>query len=164
MRCRRSRADRLRAKGDPVVATVTGYIFASRRGHGMETLNLSYMYGGHTYRDRIMCGGSVNCWEEPSQIRIWVDPNDPGGFAAENGNTDDTLIHLGRMSVFPGGVLFIVAGIVITGLGGGLLFLLTKYSGAGPPPRPRRRKSATSRNVKVSRWGRGRSRAKRRRR
>lgn len=105
--------DGLRERGVEVVATVTRFDEGGFRTTDM--INLSYEYGGQRVERRIRCAGGTGCWESPPPtMRVWVDPDRPTEFLAENGNTDDSDSPRNSWSVFVFGcVLLLIGGVMV---------------------------------------------------
>ncbi|MEV4628631.1 DUF3592 domain-containing protein [Micromonospora sp. NPDC049523] len=114
------KADRLRSEGIPVAAAQAKLYNGSGRGSGVDTVDVSYFYRGEYYQASIRCGGFTGCHSTPSeQTTVWIDPDDPAQFVAENGHTDDSVSFLNGFTPIPAGVLFTVlgaAGLVVTRL------------------------------------------------
>lgn len=108
--------DRLRAEGQPVVATVEDFYSGSGRGSGSDRVRVSYTYEGRAYRTWIRCGGFTGCVQEPGpEFPIWVDPEDPDEFVAEDGNVTGSLFVLSGGTVIPAGLLFAaIGGVLLT--------------------------------------------------
>jgi hypothetical protein len=107
------KADRLRAEGVPVAASVSGFYNASGRGGGVDTIDVAYHYQGEYYQARIKCGGLTGCHSTPSaQTTVWIDPADPAQFVAENGHTDNSVSFLNGFTPIPTGVAFALLGVV----------------------------------------------------
>ncbi|MDO3702314.1 DUF3592 domain-containing protein [Micromonospora sp. C28SCA-DRY-2] len=128
-----AKAERLHAEGVPVRATVTGRRDTVGRGGGTDTVRVSYEYAGVPYTERILCGSAGGCAEEPpAEMTLWVDPERPAEFVAENGNTDDSVFVLNAW----GGLPF---GLVVAAFGGLLLVTAVLPDRAPAPRRDTRR-------------------------
>ncbi|WP_434971393.1 hypothetical protein [Micromonospora peucetia] len=130
-----AKAERLRADGVPVQATVTGRRNNVGRGGGTDTVRVWYEYGGVQHNERILCGSAGGCLHEPPEVMtLWVDPERPGEFVAANGNTDDSVFFLNSW----GGIPF---GLLAAALGGVFIFAALGPTGMFDRPasaRPRR--------------------------
>ncbi|MGI5523654.1 hypothetical protein ACQEUX_22365 [Micromonospora sp. CA-259024] len=114
-----TKAERLRAEGVQVQADVSARRDNSGRGGGTDTIRVGYDYEGVRYSERILCGSAGGCTEEPPTVmRVWVDPEHPEEFLAENGNTDDSVFVLNAWGGIPFGLVFAV-------VGGGLVWVAT---------------------------------------
>ncbi|MEU6075520.1 DUF3592 domain-containing protein [Micromonospora sp. NPDC047074] len=119
-----AKAERLRADGVPVRATVTDRHNTVGRGGGTDTVRVWYEYGGVQHNERILCGSAGGCSEEPpEEMMLWVDPERPAEFVAANGNTDDSVFFLNSWGGIPFGLLgaavggvFVFAALVPTGM------------------------------------------------
>jgi hypothetical protein len=108
-----AKAERLRAEGVPVVATVSDSYVGSGRGSGPDSVGVIYMYEGAQYRSRIRCGDGVGCEGVAiAKTTVWIDPASPGEFVAANGHTDDSLAFLNSWMRVVTGALFGAAGAV----------------------------------------------------
>ncbi|MET8911667.1 MULTISPECIES: DUF3592 domain-containing protein [Micromonospora] len=108
-----AKADRLRADGVPVTATVSHFYNGWGRNSGPDGLIVTYEYQGGYYQDRIRCGGGTGCQREPPvEMTVWVDPARPQEFVAANGDTDDSAAWLNRWSRIVTGGLFAALGAV----------------------------------------------------
>ncbi|MGS2619237.1 hypothetical protein ACVCAH_32640 [Micromonospora sp. LZ34] len=115
-----SEADRLRAEGVPVTATVVDRAGGGGRGSGVDRIEVSYLRDGSQYYGWIPCAGLTGCRSTPPQeLTVWVDPTDPEHFVAENGHTDGSLSFLASWTLIPVGALAIV-------IGGGLVVLVAR--------------------------------------
>lgn len=105
------KADRLRAEGVPVTASVSNFYNASGRGGGADTIDVHYSYGGANYQARILCGGLTGCHETPApEMTVWVDPVDPEQFLGDNGHTDDAVSFFNSYATIPAGLVFALMG------------------------------------------------------
>ncbi|MFC3501126.1 hypothetical protein ACFOOK_09150 [Micromonospora krabiensis] len=114
-----SKAERLRAEGVRVQAVVGRREDTVGRGGGTDTVRVWYDHAGVAYSKRILCGSAGGCTEEPPPtMTLWVDPERPDEFVAENGNTDDSVFVLNAWGGIPFGLGFAVIGgfIVLTGV------------------------------------------------
>ena len=127
------KADRLRADGVYVVASVSDRRDNGSRGGATDTIRVSYIYQGVPYSERILCGGPTGCFEAPGpQMAIWVDPASPEEFVAENGNTDDSTSFFNAW----GGIPF---GLLLAGIGSFCLFIAVFVNRIRFDAKPRRR-------------------------
>ncbi|MCM0675733.1 DUF3592 domain-containing protein [Micromonospora phytophila] len=119
-----TKAERLRAEGVPVQASVTGRENTVGRGGGTDTIRVWYDVDGTQYTERILCGSAGGCTREPPEVMtLWVDPERPEEFVAANGNTDDSVFFLNSWGGIPFellvaalGAFFVFAALVPTGL------------------------------------------------
>ncbi|MGN9766237.1 hypothetical protein ACTMS2_13860 [Micromonospora sp. SD12] len=106
-----TKAERLRADGVPVRATVTDRRDTVGRGGGTDTVQVWYDYEGVRHSERILCGSAGGCLRDPPEVMtLWVDPERPGEFVAANGNTDDSVFFLNSWGGIPFGLLVATAG------------------------------------------------------
>ncbi|MCX4389696.1 DUF3592 domain-containing protein [Micromonospora peucetia] len=151
-----AKAERLRADGVPVQATVTDRRDNVGRGGGTDTVQVWYDYEGVQHNERILCGSAGGCVHEPPEVMmLWVDPERPGEFVAANGNTDDSVFFLNAW----GGIPF---GLLVAALGGVFIFAALVPTGMfdGPAPAPRRKGPGRDR-VRRTRAARRRGKARR---
>ncbi|MEV4543868.1 DUF3592 domain-containing protein [Micromonospora echinaurantiaca] len=115
-----SEAERLRAEGVPVSATVVDRAGGGGRGSGIDRLEVSYLHDGAQYYEWIPCAGLTGCRSTPpGELTLWVDPTDPAHFVAQNGHTDGSLSFLNSWTLIPVGALAVV-------IGAGLLILVAR--------------------------------------
>ncbi|GAA1541251.1 hypothetical protein GCM10009827_070850 [Dactylosporangium maewongense] len=107
------KAERLRATGVPVDASVTGWSTQQRSTAAADYIRLAYTYNGVRYSAQTRCGGSGGCAEPPGpMLRIWVDPQHPDEFVTSDGNTDDSNLAT-RYLLLPAGFMTLVGGLGI---------------------------------------------------
>jgi hypothetical protein len=107
------KAERLRATGVPVEATITGWSSKQRSAAAADYIDLTYTYDGVRYSSQTRCGGSGGCAKQPGPtLRIWVDPQHPDEYVTEDGNTDDANLA-SRYLLLPAGLMALVGGIGI---------------------------------------------------
>ncbi|MEU4777795.1 DUF3592 domain-containing protein [Micromonospora sp. NPDC023633] len=125
-----AKAERLRADGVPVQATVTDRRDNVGRGGGTDTVQVWYDYEGVQHNERILCGSAGGCLRDPPEVMtLWVDPERPGEFVAANGNTDDSVFFLNSW----GGIPF---GLLVAASGGALVFAALVPTGMFDRPAP----------------------------
>jgi hypothetical protein len=108
-----AKAERLRATGVPVEATITGWSSKQRSHAAADYIDLTYMYDGVERPAQTRCGGADGCAEPPGpMLRIWVDPHHPDEFVTENGNTDDADLATSYLFL-PAGFLTLIGGVGI---------------------------------------------------
>ncbi|HTJ36775.1 MAG TPA: DUF3592 domain-containing protein [Dactylosporangium sp.] len=116
----RDKAERLRATGVPVDASITSWSTRQRSSAAADYINLTYTYNGVRYSSQTRCGGSGGCAEPPEpMLRIWVDPRHPDEFVTNDGNTDDSNLATSYL-LLPAGFMTLVGGLgiwVTTALG-----------------------------------------------
>ncbi len=113
------RADRLRVDGVAVTARVTDRTGGDVRGAGVDRIEIYYLYAGAQYHTWIPCAGATGCHgPAPKELTIWVDPEAPEHFVAENGNVDGSLSFLASWGTIAMGLAFAAIG------GTGSFFLL----------------------------------------
>ncbi|MEV4463116.1 DUF3592 domain-containing protein [Micromonospora echinofusca] len=151
-----AKAERLRADGVPVRATVTDRRDTVGRGGGTDTVQVWYDYEGVRHNERILCGSAGGCLRDPPEVMtLWVDPERPGEFVAANGNTDDSVFFLNSWGGIPFGLLVATAG-------GAFVFAALVPTGMfdRPTPAPPRRGPGRDR-VRRTRSARRRARGRR---
>ncbi|GLH97203.1 DUF3592 domain-containing protein [Phytohabitans aurantiacus] len=108
------KAERLRAGGVAVTASVTNFYDGSGRGSSPDAITVTYNYEGKQYQARIKCGGGTGCHREPApETTVWVDPAEPSEFVAANGNTSGSLSFFNSWTRIVAGSLFAVAGVAL---------------------------------------------------
>ncbi|MFG3696738.1 DUF3592 domain-containing protein [Micromonospora sp. NPDC047620] len=151
-----AKAERLRADGVPVRATVTDRRDNVGRGGGTDTVRVWYVYEGVQHNRRIRCGSAGGCLHEPPEVMtLWVDPERPAEFVAANGNTDDSVFFLNSW----GGIPF---GLLVAALGGAFVFTALVPTGMFDRPTPVRLRRGPGRD-RVRRTRAARRRGKTRR-
>jgi len=84
-----AKADRLRADGVAVTATLQG--FKTQNKSGWANVELWYVHEGKQYHPRIGCSWEPDC--DPAThptVELRIDPAEPTAFVAPNGATDDS--------------------------------------------------------------------------
>ncbi|MDG4783726.1 DUF3592 domain-containing protein [Micromonospora sp. WMMD961] len=104
---------RLRADGVPVQAVIHETVYKARNS---RTMHLRYQVAGVPHR------AEVGCWEvclpAGTEVRIWVNPDDPEDFVTEFGMLSG---HRGRLQGVVGAAGLILSGTMLAAVVGRLL-------------------------------------------